>query len=307
MSNAIGTVTPDDPSHYAMQLNNDGTVTMHLYCNRARGTWRSIVDDDGSSGQFAFSLLSMTKMQCPPPSMDTRIMKDMEYVRSFLLKDGKLYLSLMADGGIYTWEPDTQSVDNTVTLSPSDGGPRYWKVRNGSKLDLHPSPSTASKVIATYDPGTLLNNLGCEHVETNSWCDVQKLGGGARGYANTAFLEPLTAMNGNIITGNDTSALRAGEGKFDTTGKITCSMNSEEKTQCEYGIAHDQGGDATMVIKKPDGRTRAIFFQLGEPMSVDTSQADGYLELKVSKENEAYIIDLEREYYEVPDTIILGK
>ena len=27
--------------------------------------------------------------------------------RGYLLRDGRLYLSLMADGGIYAWEPDT--------------------------------------------------------------------------------------------------------------------------------------------------------------------------------------------------------
>jgi len=26
-------------------------------------------------------------------------------VRSYLLKDGRLYLSLMADGGVYEWRP----------------------------------------------------------------------------------------------------------------------------------------------------------------------------------------------------------
>jgi hypothetical protein len=31
-----------------------------------------------------------------------------EYLRSYLLTDGKLYLSLMADGGIYAWEPDSR-------------------------------------------------------------------------------------------------------------------------------------------------------------------------------------------------------
>ena len=28
------------------------------------------------------------------------------FVRSFVLREGRLYLSLMADGGILVWEPD---------------------------------------------------------------------------------------------------------------------------------------------------------------------------------------------------------
>lgn len=30
-------------------------------------------------------------------------MRDLGYVRSYLLRDGRLYMSLMADGGIYEW------------------------------------------------------------------------------------------------------------------------------------------------------------------------------------------------------------
>jgi hypothetical protein len=37
--------------------------------------------------------------------MDERVTSQAPYVRSYLLKDGKLYLSLMADGGIFEWEP----------------------------------------------------------------------------------------------------------------------------------------------------------------------------------------------------------
>ena len=45
---------------------------------------------------------------CPPPSMDESIVAQSAFVRSCLLKGGRLYLSLMADGGIYAWEPDAR-------------------------------------------------------------------------------------------------------------------------------------------------------------------------------------------------------
>jgi len=37
--------------------------------------------------------------------MDEQIASQIQYIRSYLMKDGRLYLSLMADGGIYVWEP----------------------------------------------------------------------------------------------------------------------------------------------------------------------------------------------------------
>jgi hypothetical protein len=42
---------------------------------------------------------------CPPPSMDEQITAQARHIRSYLLKGGRLYLSLMADGGIFVWEP----------------------------------------------------------------------------------------------------------------------------------------------------------------------------------------------------------
>jgi para-nitrobenzyl esterase len=42
---------------------------------------------------------------CPPGSLHDRIVKQLPYVRSYLIKHGRLYLSLMADGGIYEFEP----------------------------------------------------------------------------------------------------------------------------------------------------------------------------------------------------------
>ena len=60
---------------------------------------------DGGSGSFSFGRLAVTRALCAPPNLDERIARDSEYVRSFLLRDGRLYLSLMADAGIYAWEP----------------------------------------------------------------------------------------------------------------------------------------------------------------------------------------------------------
>jgi uncharacterized lipoprotein YbaY len=42
---------------------------------------------------------------CPDMKLHDRIAKDWTAVRSYLIKDGNLFLSLMADGGIYEFEP----------------------------------------------------------------------------------------------------------------------------------------------------------------------------------------------------------
>ena len=105
MDDTIGTERPDDPALYTMRLNSDGTVSMRLNCNRAKGTWSAKPSGDGSSGHFEFGPLAMTRALCPPPSMDESIAAQAGFIRSYLLKNGRLYLSLMADVGIYAWEP----------------------------------------------------------------------------------------------------------------------------------------------------------------------------------------------------------
>ncbi|MGD9346133.1 MAG: META domain-containing protein [Candidatus Aminicenantes bacterium] len=114
MDDSIGTVRPDDPSLYTMRLNGNGTVNMRLNCNRANGTWSAEASSDGTSGQFNFGPLAATRALCPPPSMDEQVAAHAQYIASYLLKGGKLYLSLMADGGIYAWEPLTELPFETV-------------------------------------------------------------------------------------------------------------------------------------------------------------------------------------------------
>ena len=104
MDDAIGTIRPADPSVFTMRLDRDGTVSMHLDCNRATGSWSSEPSTDGDSGRFEFGQLASTRALCPPPNLGERIVRDAQFVRGYLLRDGRLYLSLMADAGIYAWE-----------------------------------------------------------------------------------------------------------------------------------------------------------------------------------------------------------
>ena len=105
MDDAIGTIRPVDPSVFTMRLDEDGSVSMRLDCNRATGNWSAEPAGDGSSGGFQFDQLAGTRALCPPPNLDERMLRDAQYVRGYLLRDGRLYLSLFADAGIYSWEP----------------------------------------------------------------------------------------------------------------------------------------------------------------------------------------------------------
>ena len=104
------TIRPEDPSLFTMRLNMDGTVNMRLDCNRASGTWSAEPSADGVSGRFEFGPLAATRALCLPPNLDERVVAQAKFVRGYLLRGGRLYLSLMADGGIYAWEPHVARV-----------------------------------------------------------------------------------------------------------------------------------------------------------------------------------------------------
>jgi para-nitrobenzyl esterase len=93
-------LTPDDPAKYTIAFGADGNVSARIDCNRGRGSWRS-----SGPNQLQFGPLALTRAMCPPGSLHDRMVKDWEFVRSYTLKDGHLFLALMADGGIYEFEP----------------------------------------------------------------------------------------------------------------------------------------------------------------------------------------------------------
>jgi len=93
------TVTPDDKSKYTLQFSADGGLSARIDCNRGRGTWKS------SGAGLQLGPLALTRAMCPPGSLHDQIVKHWDYIRSYLVKDGHLFLSLMADGGIYEFEP----------------------------------------------------------------------------------------------------------------------------------------------------------------------------------------------------------
>lgn len=92
---------PEAEAKYTIAFENDGHLSVRIACNRGRGTWRT-----ESPNQLRFGPLALTRAQCRPHALlQDRLPTDWLYVRSYVLKDGRLYLSLLADGGIYEFQP----------------------------------------------------------------------------------------------------------------------------------------------------------------------------------------------------------
>lgn len=306
MNDAQGIARPSEGTVYSMWLHGDGSVTMQLNCNRATGTWSALPGSQATSGRFKLGPLAATRARCTPPSMDESIIAQSSDIRSYLIKDGRLHLSLMADGGIYVWARDTSASSAAdVAAAPEKGGPRNWTAVH--TVNLHEQPSTSARIFATVRPGTVLDNLNCQRVQGRAWCDVQQLGGGPRGYVIAEYLRPAISPDGSAAMGPDDSALRAGQGQFDATGALACAFSAGQPMgQCQFGVARAGGGYATVVIKKTDGRTRAIFFRMGRPIGADVSESEGRHDFQASKVGDLHRIRVGNERYDIPDAVVFG-
>jgi uncharacterized protein len=105
MDDAQGATRIAKPETFAVNFAANGLASFRIDCNRGTSTWKAIASAESSSGSIEFGPLATTRAMCPPGSLDQRVLRDLPHVRSYLLKDGKLYLSLMADGGIYALRP----------------------------------------------------------------------------------------------------------------------------------------------------------------------------------------------------------
>lgn len=132
---------PDDRSKYTVAFGADGAVSARIDCNRGRGTWKS-----PAASQLRLGPLALTRAKCPPGSLHDHIVKQWEHVRSYTIRDGHLFLSLVADGGIYEFEPVSSA--QSAGTTPLEN--TYWRLTR-----LGDSPITASS--GQKEPHFILN------------------------------------------------------------------------------------------------------------------------------------------------------
>jgi uncharacterized lipoprotein YbaY len=94
------TLTPDDGTKYTLEFGAGWQLSARIDCNRGRGSWKS-----SAPNHLQFGPLALTRAMCPAGSMHDQIVKQLANIRSYVIKDRHLFLSLMADGGIYEFEP----------------------------------------------------------------------------------------------------------------------------------------------------------------------------------------------------------
>jgi hypothetical protein len=93
---------------------------------------------------------------------------------------------------------------------------------------------------------------------------------------------------------------------YHATGNVPCSMGGGQPTgSCSFGVEREGNGSGIVTVTKPDGQTRAIFFEKGRATGCDASQADPG-EFSASREGDLNIVRIGKERYEIPDAVISG-
>lgn len=135
--------------------------------------------------------------------------------------------------------------------------------------------------------------------------DISYTGKGrANGICEVTGYEPPKAA---AASAGPSSSERAGQGQFDASGQIPCAQHKGQPMgQCQYKVARGSNGSATVVVTRPDGRTRAIFFENGKAVSADLSQADGNMTFRARKSSDLFMIQAGDERYEIPEAVITG-
>lgn len=124
-----------------------------------------------------------------------------------------------------------------------------------------------------------------------------------------SFKAPEDSVGTSSASGAErgSASERAGQGQFDARGPVRCAQQAgQPMRECQASVARDPGGTAAIVITRPDGRKRFVFFEGGNPISADLSQADGNMEFRASKGGDVYYIEAGNERYEIIEAFVFG-
>src|SRR5215472_5429437 len=94
-------LSPGHKAKYTVTFDKAGSVSVRIDCNRGHGTWKS-----AGPNQLEFGPMALTRAMClSGDPLNDRLTRDWTHVRSYVLKDGHLFLSLKVDAGTYEFEP----------------------------------------------------------------------------------------------------------------------------------------------------------------------------------------------------------
>ena len=86
-------IAPSNPENYTVAFMADSAVAVQADCNRGHGSARV----EGQS--IRFGAIATTRMMCPPGSLDTVFLQELDAARHWFMNGDTLMVDLFADSG----------------------------------------------------------------------------------------------------------------------------------------------------------------------------------------------------------------
>lgn len=335
MDDAQGTTKVPEPSHFTLEFGRDGRVTLRLDCNRGTGDYKIAPAGDGSSGSLTLGPIASTRAMCPPPHLDQRVARDMAYVRSYLRKGGKLYLSLMADGGIYEWAPlqiATEAPDKDRSVKPVQFaksksssvihdrvvGRQYidYQLRAGAgqRMTVSLKGSNLANYFNLLPPGSTDVAMASGELIDNRFDGLLPDDGV---YTIRVFLYRAAARRNESsdftltvgITGAALIPVPAGTDavlpgtRYHARTTVPCEPAYTKTRECEaLVVRRGFDGTATVELRWDGNLKRRILFIKGEPKAADVPQA-----MTFTRNERGWKVKFNGdEHFEIPEPLVYG-
>lgn len=335
MDDAQGTTQVEDPSRFTLEFGRDGQVNLRLDCNRGSGDYKVTAAGDGTTGSITFGPIAATRALCPPPHLDERVARDLAYVRGYLLKEGKLYLSLMADGSIYEWAPvhtagtdqDPDRVVKPVQFAKGKSealirdrivGRQYvdYQLRagagqrmtvslkgsnHGNYFNLLPPDSTAAAMAI----GELNNNRFDGLLPDDGLYTLRVFLVRAAGRRNEAsdftLAVGITGKPLNPVSDKVDAVFPGTPYHAHTTAP--CEPLYSQTRECElWVVRRGFDGTATVEVRWDGEQKRRILFVKGEPLAADVPQT-----MNFTRDERGWRVSFNgEEHFEIPEPLVYG-
>lgn len=335
MDDAQGTTRVDDPGRFTLEFGHDGRVAFRLDCNRGTGDYKVTPAGDRTTGTIAFGPIAATRALCPPPHLDERVARDMPHVRGYLLKEGKLYLSLMADAGIYEWAPvhaagtarDKDRVVKPVRFAKGRSetlirdrivGRQYvdYQLRAGAgqRMTVSLKGSNGANYFNLLPPGSPDAAMAIGEFNGNRFDGLLPDDGlytlrvfllraaGRRNEASDYTLsvgvsgEPLKPVSAKV------DAVLPGT-PYHARTSTPCEPMYSKARECEaLVVRRGFDGTATVELRWEGDRKRRILFVKGEPKAADVPQA-----MTFTRHARGWRVSFDgEEHFEIPEPLVFG-
>ncbi|HEX2444047.1 MAG TPA: META domain-containing protein [Vicinamibacterales bacterium] len=90
---------PEVPANYTLDFQPDGRVAVRADCNRGSGTYSV------SGSQISFGPIALTRMACPPGSIDAKFVRGLTAAVSYMRDGDALVLAMKIDTGTMRFRP----------------------------------------------------------------------------------------------------------------------------------------------------------------------------------------------------------